>query len=207
MIGQVVDYFSKGCGRCSRFATTECSTQTWAQGLQALRQICLSTGLVETVKWGHPSYTHQGRNIVIKGAFRGDFRLTFFNASLLKDSQKVLQRKGPNTQHADMLSFTDASQAQAMRATISAYLQEAMALAESGAKPAKSVHELQLPSELMEALKQDKALAAAFNKLTPGRQRSYVIQLNAAKKSETRVSRIKAYRDRILAGKGALERL
>lgn len=206
MISQIEDYFSQGCGRCSRFATPECSSQLWAPGLQALRQICLNTGLVETLKWGHPCYTHQGRNLAIIGAFRGDFRLTFFNASLLKDSKNVLQRKGPNTLHADILSFTDTVEVKKMQATIRAYLQEAMALAEAGVKPAKVVHELQLPSELIEALKQDKELDVAFHKLTPGRQRSYVIHLSNAKKSETRVARIKGFRDKILSGKGALER-
>ena len=206
MISQIEDYFSQGCGRCSRFATPECSSQIWAPGLQALRQICLDTGLVETLKWGHPCYTHQGRNLAIIGAFRGDFRLTFFNASLLKDSKKVLQRKGPNTLHADILSFTDAVEVKKMQATIRAYLQEAMALAEAGVKPAKVVHELQLPPELIEALKQDKELDDAFHQLTLGRQRSYVIHLSTAKKSETRVARIKGFREKIMSGKGAMER-
>jgi uncharacterized protein YdeI (YjbR/CyaY-like superfamily) len=206
VISQIEDYFSQGCGRCSRFATPECSSQIWAPGLQALRQICLDTGLVETLKWGHPCYTHQGRNLAIIGAFRGDFRLTFFNASLLKDAKKVLQRKGPNTLHADILSFTDAVEVKKMQATIRAYLQEAMALAEAGVKPAKVVHELQLPPELIEALKQDKELDDAFHQLTLGRQRSYVIHLSTAKKSETRVARIKGFREKIMSGKGAMER-
>lgn len=206
MITQADDFFTQGCGRCSRFATPACSSQTWAKGLHALRELCGEAGLVETVKWGHPCYTHQGRNIAILGAFRGDFRLTFFNASLLKDTQQVLQRKGPNSTHPDMLCFTDAAQVKAMAMTISAYLKEAMALAESGAKPVKVVQDLQLPNELTQVLEADTALSKAFFKLTPGRQRSYVIYLNAAKKSETRVSRIMACRERILAGKGALER-
>ena len=129
MITQPEDYFAQGCGRCSRFATPACSSQTWAAGLQALRQVCLGVGLVETAKWGHPCYTHQGRNIAILGALRGDFRLTFFNASLLKDQHQLLQSKGANSAHPDTLSFTDASQVKAVAASLRAYLQEAMALA------------------------------------------------------------------------------
>ena len=87
MITDIEDYFSKGCGRCARFATPDCSTRKWAAGLGALRQICLEAGLVETVKWGHPCYMHADRNIALFGAFRGDFRLTFFNAALLNDPE------------------------------------------------------------------------------------------------------------------------
>ena len=207
MITQPEDYFAQGCGRCSRFATPACSSQTWAAGLQALRQVCLGVGLVETAKWGHPCYTHQGRNIAILGALRGDFRLTFFNASLLQDPQQLLQQKGANSAHPDTLSFTDASQVKAVATSLRTYLKEAMTLAEKGIKPVKVQVDLQLPEELKQALAADAELSTAFFKLTPGRQRSYVIYLNAAKKTETRVARISACRERILAGKGALERL
>jgi uncharacterized protein YdeI (YjbR/CyaY-like superfamily) len=207
VIKLVDDYFSQGCGRCSRFQTEDCSTQTWADGLQVLRQLCLGVGLVETAKWGHPCYTHQGRNIAILGAFRADFRITFFNASLLKDAEKILLLKGPNSAVPDMISFTSVKHVQGLKASIQAYLKEAMVLAEKGLKPVKLQVELQLPDELLQALKADVVLSTAFFKLTPGRQKSYVIYLNTAKKSETRVARIAACRERIMAGKGALERL
>ena len=84
MITDIEDYFSKGCGRCDRFATPDCSTRQWDRGLRRLRQICLDAGLVETVKWGHPCYMRSGRNIVILGAFRGDFRISFFDAALIQ---------------------------------------------------------------------------------------------------------------------------
>ena len=207
MITQPEDYFAQGCGRCSRFATPACSSQTWASGLQALRHLCLGVGLVETAKWGHPCYTHHGRNIAILGALRGEFRLTFFNASLLQDTHQLLQHKGANSAHADTLSFTDASQVKAVASSLKAYLKEAMALAEKGIKPVKVKRDLQLPNELKQALSADAELSAAFFKLTPGRQRSYVIFLSSAKKAETRVARIVACRERIMMGKGALERL
>lgn len=206
MITNIEDYFAKGCGRCDRFNTADCSSQHWSEGLAELRRICLDSGLTETVKWGHPCYMHAGRNIVILGAFRGDFRLTFFNASLMKDPKKVLEKKGPNTHHADILSFTDNGRVAKMEKVIRAYLKEASGYAEKGIKPKKESVVLELPEELEEALGADPELSESFHKLTPGRQRSYIINLSSAKKSETRVSRIAKFRNKILAGKGAMER-
>lgn len=206
MITEIEDYFSKGCGRCDRFATSDCSTRRWRLGLAQLRQICLGMELIEAVKWGHPCYKHGGRNIVIIGALRDDFRLSFFNAALMKDPHGVLEKQGANTQHADMIRFTSNDQVAKRRSIIESYLVEAIGYAAAGIKPAKQQVELQLPDELVEALEADSVLADAFYKLTKGRQRSYVINLNSAKKSETRVSRIAQFRDKILAGKGAQER-
>ena len=206
MITDVEIFFTQGCGRCARFATPDCSTRPWAVGLQALRRICVDEQLVETVKWGHPCYTHHGRNVAIIGALRGDFRLNFFHAALLKDPQGVLERQGPNTRHPDMLRFTDNAQVVAMEPTIRAYLREAMGYAQAGIQPSREQAALELPAELAQALATDPPLAEAFARLTPGRQRSYVILLNAARKPETRVARIATHRARILAGKGAQER-
>jgi uncharacterized protein YdeI (YjbR/CyaY-like superfamily) len=206
MITNIEDYFTKGCGRCERFNTADCSTRQWADGLRELRRVCLNAGLAETVKWAHPCYMHQGRNIAIVGAFRGDFRLSFFNAALMQDPEGVLEKQGPNTQHSDLIRFTDSAQVAAMEQTIQAYLKEAMRYAEAGIKPPKDESDIELPDELVEALDSDPELAEAFHRLTPGRQKSYVINLNSAKKSETRISRIVKFRSRILAGKGAMER-
>ena len=206
MITEIEDFFSLGCGRCERFATADCSTRKWADGLKALRRICVEAGLIETVKWGHPCYMHGDRNIALIGALRGDFRLNFFQAALMKDPDGVLERQGPNTQNPDSIRFTSNAQVAAMAATIRSYLKEAMGYAAAGIKAPKVTGALELPDELVEALDSDPELSEAFHGLTPGRQRSYVINLNGAKKSETRVSRIAAFRERILAGKGAQER-
>ncbi|WP_426124943.1 YdeI/OmpD-associated family protein [Pararhizobium sp. PWRC1-1] len=206
MITAIEDYFTKGCGRCERFAGPDCSTRQWMQGLNDLRQICVDAGLVETVKWGHPCYMHKGRNIVIFGAFRGDFRLTFFNPALMKDLDGVLQKQGPNTQHADMIRFVDSAEVARMRAVIRSYLTEAMEYAEAGIKPPREASDVELPDELVDALDSDPELAEAFRSLTPGRQKSYVINLSSTKKPETRMSRIEKFRPKIIAGKGAIER-
>ncbi len=206
MITETDDYFLKGCGRCERFATPDCSTRQWLAGLEDLRRICLDVRLTETVKWAHPCYMHAGRNIAIMGAFRSDFRLSFFNAALMKDPSGVLERQGANTQWPDMIRFTSNAEVREMEPVIQSYLREAMAYAEAGIKPQKVKSELVLPDELVEALAADPELADAFARLTPGRKKSYVINLSSAKKSVTRVNRIAKFRAKILAGKGAMDR-
>jgi uncharacterized protein YdeI (YjbR/CyaY-like superfamily) len=205
MITDIDDYFAKGCGRCPRFDTTECSTKRWAKGLKELRRICLSAGLEETVKWGHPCYMHAGRNIAIMGAMNGDFRLTFFNAALMKDPKNILEKQGPNTRHPDVICFKDNAKPKALEPSIVAYLKEAMGYAEAGIKPPKEKHDIDLPEELVEALDADSELAEAFHALTPGRQRSYVINLTSTKTPATRFARIEKFRTKIIAGKGATE--
>lgn len=206
MITDIEDYFTKGCGRCERFATADCSTRQWITGLEDLRRICLDAGLTETVKWAHPCYMHADRNIAVIGAFRGDFRISFMNAALLQDPEGVLEKQGPNTQHADCLRFTDNAQVAQREPVLRAYLAEAMAYAEAGIKPPKEEGQLDLPDEMVEALEADAELAEAFARLTPGRQKSYVIHLNSAKKAETRITRIARSREKILSGKGFNER-
>ncbi|WP_394178522.1 YdeI family protein [Yoonia maritima] len=206
MITEIEDYFTKGCGRCSRFDTPACSTTTWADGLAVLRDICRDAGLEETVKWGHPCYMHAGRNIALIGAFKGDFRLTFMNASLLKDPEGVLKPSGPNSATPSVMYLTSADDVERLRPVMQSYLAELKGFAEAGIKPPKVERELELPEELIAALDDDPELAEAFHSLTPGRQKSYVINLNGAKQSATRVNRIAKFRDKIIAGKGALER-
>jgi uncharacterized protein YdeI (YjbR/CyaY-like superfamily) len=149
---------------------------------------------------------HAGRNIAVLGAFGEDFRLSFFNAALMRDPHGVLSRQGPNTTHPDCFRFDDTRQVAASEAIIREYLAEAMGYADQGIRPPKVTRELELPDELVEALAADAELGEAFAKLTPGRQRGYVFALSSAKTSATKVGRIVKFRDKILAGKGALDR-
>ncbi len=149
---------------------------------------------------------HSGRNIVIIGALRHDFRLSFFNAALMQDPEGVLEKQGPNTRHADMFRFKANEQVNQLEPILKSYIQEAISYAEAGIKPPKEVYDLDLPDELVEAMDADPELAEAFHDLTPGRQKSYVINLNSAKKSATRIARITKFRSKIIAGKGATER-
>lgn len=206
MITDIEDYFLKGCGRCDRFATPDCSTRRWIGGLNALRRICRATGLSEHVKWGHPCYMHAGRNICIIGAFRDDFRLSFMNPALMKDPEGVMSKQGDATSTPDTIRFTDNARPDQIEDVLRAYIAEAKAYAEAGIKAPKVEREIDMPDELVEALDADPELGEAFRALTPGRQKSYAINLNGAKQSATRVARIARFRDRILAGKGATER-
>lgn len=206
MITDVEDFFTKGCGRCERFATPDCSIRKWETGLNNLRRICRSMDLEEAVKWGHPCYSFAGRNIAILGAFREEFLIGFMNAALMKDPEGILEKRGPNTQYPHMILLRDNDQVKELEPVIRAYLTEAKGYAEAGIKPPKIERDICLPDELIEAMDSDPELAEAFHALTPGRQRSYVFNLNSAKQSATRISRIAKFREKIISGKGALER-
>ena len=206
MITDPKDFFIKGCGRCDRFATPDCSAILWIHGLNHLRWILLDTGLKETVKWAHPCYTHAGRNIAILTAFRCDYRLSFMNPRPLNDSEGVLERQGPNSLTPSMMRFSTAEQVSKLEPIIRSYLKQLMDHAEVGARPPRVEREIDMPHELIEALDADPELAEAFQALTPGRQRSYLFNLSQAKQSATRVGRIEKFRKGIIAGKGPLER-
>jgi len=178
----------------------------WQAGLADLRALCLEAGLSEHVKWGHPCYMHAGRNIAIIGAFRDNYRMSFFNAALMKDPEGVFEKQGPNCQNAGVLRFTSNDGPAAQAAIVRAYLAEAMGYADAGIKAPKVTREVPIPVELEDALDADPELAEAFHALTPGRQKSYAINLNGAKKPETRIARIAKFRDKIMAGKGAMDR-
>ncbi|WP_323021082.1 YdeI/OmpD-associated family protein [Pararhodobacter sp.] len=203
MITEAAAFFEDGCGRCDRFATPDCSARLWRDGVLALRRLCLDAGLDEDVRWGHPCYRHAGRNLALIDAFREDFRLSFPDAALLTDPERLLEKPGPNSQTPSMLRFTDAAQVAARAPAIAALLAEAKAMAEAGLKPARAPTEVELPEVLVRALDEDSELAEGFAALTPGRQRSYVIALASAKTEATQIKRIAKYRDKILAGKGA----
>lgn len=206
MITEVGTYFTQGCGRCDRFATDACVTKIWANGLADLRAICLAAGLDETAKWGHPCYMFAGRNLAIIGAFKADFRLTFFNAALMSDPMGILEKQGPNSQNPDMIRFTSAETVAEKSTYITAYLHEAMGYAQAGLLPSKTAREIDMPPELIEALDADLDLSEAFHTLTPGRQKSWLFHFNSTKNPTTRQSRIEKASTKIMAGKGALDR-
>jgi uncharacterized protein YdeI (YjbR/CyaY-like superfamily) len=140
------------------------------------------------------------------GAFRDDFCLSFMNASLLKDGEGILVKRGPNTAHADMINFTDSAQVAEIEGIITAYLQEAIGYAKAGIKPVKQASDVELQPELLEALDADPHFAEAFAALTPGRQRSYTLHLSTTTNPTTRIARIERFRGQVLAGKGWNER-
>lgn len=205
MITDVAVYFAKGCGRCARFDTPDCSTRRWMPGLLALRDLCLAAGLTEAAKWGHPCYIHNGRNVAMIAAFRDSYRLTFFDGALPPDPAGILEKRGPNTRAADQISFADPDAVAGLGPLLRDYLSAAKAAAEQD-RPARTRAEVTLPDELVAALDADAELAEAFHALTPGRQRSWVLHLTATQTPATRAARIARGRDKIIAGKGQSER-
>ena len=202
MITRIEDYFARGCGRCARFDTPECSALRWREGILALRRICLAAGLTEALKWGHPCYVHAGRNIALLGAFRADFRISFLNAALLRDPAGVLQPAGPNSQTAECIRFDRAEAVAERAASLRDLLDQAMDHAERGTLTARVSVTPDLPADVLDLLAADPALAAAYAALTPGRRRGYALSLAGARTPETRARRLAGFRDHILAGKG-----
>jgi uncharacterized protein YdeI (YjbR/CyaY-like superfamily) len=209
MVETVEAYFSQGCGRCPRFATADCATRRWATALQTLRAWCLEQGLAEELRWGHPCYRTADRNVVLLSALRDEVRLSFFDAAALPDPTGLLQKPGPHSQQAHLLRFTSLAEVQQRSAAVLALLQAATALAQTtdgprrARKPSPVPPANAWPPEWTQALAQDPELAAAFQRLTPGRQRSVHIHLSSAKKPATRQARIQALRPLVLAGQGA----
>lgn len=196
-------YLAEGCGRCNLHATPACKVHRWQPELAELRRIALASGLTEERKWGVPCYTLGKANIFQITALKEYCAIGFFQGSLLKDPEGLLQAPGPNSQAARMLRFTAVDQILAQEDHIAAFIRQAVALAESGARVAfRSADELVLPEELHEWLEQDSALKAAFDALTPGRRRGWALLFGQPKKPETRLARIRKHIPDILAGKG-----
>ena len=170
MISDPEDFFTKGCGRCDRFATPACSTRLWIDDLNNLRRICLDMGLEETVKWAHPCYMHAGRNVAIFGAFRTDFRLSFMNAGLLRDTEGVLEPQGAGSQTPSMIRFTAVGQVGEKEPVIRSYLRQLMDHAEAGTRPPKVEREIDMPDELTEALDADPELAERSEERRVGKE-------------------------------------
>lgn len=197
-------YVARGCGRCARFDTADCSARLHAPALEALRRLCRASGLAETARWGHPCYTHAGRNVALIGAQRDGARLSLFDAALLDDPAGLMAPAGPNSRSADTIRFADAGDVAARAAALAGLLAQAKAHAAAGRRaPRPRAEAPALPDDLVAALAADPALARAFAALTPGRQRSFALALSAAKAPATRAARIARFRAAILAGKGA----
>jgi uncharacterized protein YdeI (YjbR/CyaY-like superfamily) len=202
-IESVDTYFQSGCGRCNKFDTPACRVHKWKSELAAMRTLCLEAGLQEELKWSHPCYTHQGKNIVILGAFNEYCSFNFIKGGLLKDEAGLLDNNGENSQSSKMLKATCIGDILDHQDLIKAYIAEAIAVEQSGQKVAsKSVSEYAMPEELELKFKQDPAYHEAFQKLTPGRQKAYLLLFGQAKQAATRHARIEKYIPHVMAGKG-----
>lgn len=194
-------YLMDGCMRCKYGATTQCKVHPWKEALMLLREIVLGTGLTEEVKWGVPVYTRNGKNIVTINALKTSANIGFFKGVLLTDPHHLLQQQG-NLQSDRLIRFTQVEEIEKWREVIGAYVQEAIAIEESGKKVTFNQQPEPMPEELLQAFEEDPAFRKAFYALTPGRQRGYIIHFSQPKQSQTRVGRIQKCKQAIFEGTG-----
>lgn len=178
-------------------------TKKWKEEMTLLRAIVQECKLEEDFKWMHPCYTHNGANIVLIHAFKEYCALLFFKGVLLKDKKKVLIQQTENVQDRRQMRFTNLAEINKHKATIKDYIKEAMDIEKAGLKVEfKKTEEFHMPEEFEKKLSKNKALKTAFESLTPGRQRGYLLFFAGAKQSQTREARIEKCIPNILKGKG-----
>ncbi|MFN2144359.1 MAG: YdeI/OmpD-associated family protein [Anaerolineales bacterium] len=203
---KVDTYLIEGCGRCPLVGTPQCKVHSWEEELVELRRIILESGLTEELKWGMPTYTWDGSNVLILAAFKEYSSVGFFKGVLLKDPAGILASPGANSQAVRQIRVTSLEQVEELEPVIRAYLQEAIEIEKAGLKVEFRKNPEPVPDELQQKFDEDPAFEAAFLALTPGRQRGYILYFSSAKQSATRVSRIEKYLPQIFEGKGMQDR-
>lgn len=199
-------YFSEGCGRCPLGGTPGCKVHKWTGELEQLRSIVLDCGLTEERKWGVPCYTYQNHNVVIIGAFKDYCALSFFKGALLNDASGILRKPGKNTQSGRIIPFTERKEIAAMETLLKTYIHEAIEVEKARLKMDFKKNPEPVPEELQDKLEEIPALRTAFEALTPGRQRGYILHFSGARQSATRKSRIEKCIPKIFSGKGLHDR-
>lgn len=175
----------------------------WQQAYRELREILLSLDLVEELKWGCPCYTLNKNNVVLIHGFKEYCALLFMKGAIMKDPKKILIQQTENVQSQRQIRFSSVDEIPKQRATIKSYIKEAIAIEKSGIRvELKKTNEYKVPEEFESALSEMKELKVAFGKLTPGRQRGYLLYFSSAKQAKTRNERIEKCIPNILAGKG-----
>ena len=175
----------------------------WQEELKKLRMIILDCQLTEELKWGKPCYTFQKSNIVIIQGFKEYCALLFFKGALLNDANGILIKPGKNTQAGRQIRFTNVREIVEMETILKAYIYEAIEVEKAGLKVNfKKTTEFIIPVEFQNRLDEIPALKTAFDALTPGRQRAYILYFSAPKQSKTRESRVEKSMQQILNGKG-----
>ena len=177
--------------------------ERWRPEFEALREVVLPSGLSEEMKWGKPTYTLDGQNVVLMHGFKDYAALLFMKGALLKDEDKVLVQQTENVQSARQIRFTSVDEIKRMDNLLKAYIDEAILVEKSGANvEKKTTAEFAVADEFKARLNGDGALKAAFEGLTPGRQRGYLLYFSGAKQAKTREARIDKCVPLIMAGKG-----
>lgn len=177
--------------------------EAWQKELEQLRSIVLDCGLTEELKWGCPCYQYQNSNVVLLHVFKEYCALLFFKGALLNDANGVLVQQTENVQAARQMRFTNVKDVVKMKKVLKAYIYEAIEVEKAGLKvPLKKTTEFTMPEEFKTKLDKSKALKKAFEALTPGRQRAYLLYFSSAKQAKTRDARIEKYIPQIMSGKG-----
>ena len=175
----------------------------WRKEFEKLRGIILDLGLEEDLKWGKPCYSSGGKNIVLIHGFKEYCAVLFFNGALLKDPKGILIQQTENVQAARQVRFTSLDEVEELEPALKVYIREAVEAEKSGKKvELKKTAEYKVAEEFQKELDNNPALKTAFGKLTPGRQRAYLMYFSMPKTSKTREERVKKYRQHILNGKG-----
>ena len=175
----------------------------WREEFEKLRTIILDCGLTEDLKWGKPCYSIQGGNVVLMHGFKEYCALLFMKGALMQDPRNILVTQTENVQAARQIRFTCLQDILELEPDLKAYIQDAVAVEKSGVQVNfKKTSEFNMPEEFRNKLDQAPALKAAFDALTPGRQRAYLLYFSGAKQSKTREARIEKCMPQIFAGKG-----
>ncbi|AKG34773.1 YdeI/OmpD-associated family protein [Paenibacillus durus] len=177
--------------------------EKWQEEFEKLRMIILDCQLTEELKWGVPCYTFQNKNIVLIHGFKEYCALLFMKGALLKDAHGILIQQTENVQAARQIRFTSVQEIVAMEPILKAYIDEAIEVEKAGLEVNfKKNTEYTIPEEFQNKLDEIPALKTAFEALTPGRQRAYLLYFSEPKQSKTRESRVEKYMQQILGGKG-----
>lgn len=175
----------------------------WQEEMTLLREIVLECGLKEDYKWMHPCYTYQDSNIVLIHGFKDYCALLFFKGVLMKDQEGILIQQTENVQDRRQIRFRSLEEIVRLKPVIKDYIKEAIKIEQSDLKVEfKKTSDFNMPGEFQKRLESDKKLKVAFDGLTPGRQRGYLLYFSSAKQPQTRESRIEKYILKILDGKG-----
>ncbi|MFC5625059.1 YdeI/OmpD-associated family protein [Algoriphagus winogradskyi] len=199
-------YFTEGCGRCPLGGTPDCKVHYWTEELKLLRKIILDCGLEEQSKWGVPTYTYRKSNVLILAAFKEYCSVSFFKGALLSDTDKILSKPGENTQAARLIKYTSIDEVSNLKNRLKAYIFEAIEVEKAGLEVKFEKKPEPILEELQRKLDQNPELKSAFEALTPGRQRGYILFFSAPKQSKTRESRIEKCIPKILEGMGLNDR-
>ena len=175
----------------------------WQDEFRKLRKIILGCGLTEELKWGKPCYTFQQSNVVLIHGFKEYCALLFMKGALLKDAKGILIQQTENVQAARQIRFTNGREIAKIEPVLRAYIKEAIEVEKAGLKMSyKKTSEFRVPDEFQNKLDANPVLRTAFDALTPGRQRGYILYFSGAKQSKTRESRVEKCIPQILKGKG-----